>query len=34
MAYNLKTGNNKMKLLTEYANVTKKFYFATLHSPH
>jgi hypothetical protein len=27
MAYNFKTGSNKIKLLTEYENVTQKFFF-------
>jgi hypothetical protein len=34
MAYNFQTGNNKIKLLKEYESVLRKFYLATLYSPH
>jgi hypothetical protein len=34
VAYNFQTGNNKIKLLTEYKIVTQKVCLITLYSPH
>jgi hypothetical protein len=33
VAYNFKTGNNKIKLLKEYENILKMFYLETLYWP-
>jgi hypothetical protein len=34
MDSNFQTGNNQIKLHTQYENVTKKFYVAALYTPY